>query len=170
MDWPLRESSAPPFFAVATGHRPFVRDAYGRHLWEREGRLCKARLDLLRSWRGVPTVVDLKSTSRGAKREDFARQAADFGYHISAAWYLEGLNALSPLSRQFVWLAVESSAPYVSCVHIVDLEWLIIGKKIMEECFRSLVEAETSGRWAGYRTDHIYPPAWLARQHEEILG
>ena len=82
-------------------------------VWEDEstGLLCKARPDLLTTYKGWTVCGDLKTT-RDARPWSFARDVASYGYHNSAAHYLDGLAALAPRERRHMIAAVEKARPF----------------------------------------------------------
>ncbi len=130
-------------------------------------RRCKARIDRLCSWNGIPTVADLKST-KDASPEGFEREIRKWGYHVQGPWYLGGLQALAPAARQMVYIAVENFAPFAVGVYTMDDEYIALGSKIAQSRFERLVRAEESGVWEGYKSGTLYPPEWLVKQHMEM--
>lgn len=132
-------------------------------------RLCKARIDRLCSWRGIPTVVDLKSTKDASPRA-FERDLRQYGYHVSAGWYLGGLQTLAPAGRQFVILAVENTPPHAVAVYTLDDEYVSIGAKQGAEWFRRLAAAEETDTWTGYESKTLYPAEWLVNDWLDAEG
>ena len=123
---------------------------------------CKARLDRLCEYEGYSTIVDVKS-ARDASPRGFATDAARFGYHCQAAWYLRGADALAPLPRRFVFVVVEKEPPHAVACYELDEPFLAAGRA---ECDRALVayrNAQESGVWPGYpaRISTLYAPSWL---------
>lgn len=60
---------------------------------------------------GVATVYDVKST-RSAHEDEFARSAYKYSYHIQAAFYKLVLESLGYTVADFIFLAIESNAPF----------------------------------------------------------
>ncbi len=131
------------------------------------GTLCKARADRLARLDSTVAVVDLKTTTSAAPR-DFSRDAAKYGYHLQAAWYLRALDALSPNgtpphSRRFIIIAVEKTAPF--CVAVYELDPMAIeagGQQITEYLVR-FEECRERDEWpspAGSGIETLYLPAW----------
>lgn len=79
---------------------------------------CKCRTDFVTS---NDLVVDLKSTAN-ASAEEFEKTIVNFGYHVSAAHYLQGISAATGRDhRRFIMVAVENEYPYsVQCFDLMD--------------------------------------------------
>jgi len=127
------------------------------------GVTCRARVDWLRAGH----IVDLKTTRNGHPA-DFERDAGNLGYHISAAHYTAGIEALTGLTMPFVIVAVEKEAPHFVSVHQFDDDYLAIGHARMREALELFAECKSSGVWPDYGNDiHVLsPPRWLARTKE----
>lgn len=77
-------------------------------------------------------VVDVKSTSMVDEIE-FRSQVKKLGYHIQAAWYLELCSAFYGKNyTQFVFIAVETEAPYRCRCYYLDEAFLQEGRMIAE--------------------------------------
>ncbi len=145
-------------------------------LWdddEHEAR-CKARIDRISTIGGWPIVGDLKTT-KDASRRSFERSILNFGYDISAAHYLKGLEKLVPIPdgnafRRFVFFAVESSPPF--CVAVYELDDLALeeGAAKRSRYIRQWKECDESGVWGGYPDgiEYISLPPWAFKRFEDI--
>lgn len=84
-------------------------------IWEREGEWFRARYDRIIMNAGEPwTAFDWKTTD-DASPGQVKRQMRKYGYHLQAAHYLAGMDALCPEfagRHSFVFVFVEKSAPY----------------------------------------------------------
>lgn len=129
---------------------------------------CKARLDRLTTHDGFSTIVDVKTT-RDASPRGFARECATYSYHMQAAWYLRGADALSPVARRFVFIAIEKDPPYAVGVYELDNAFLGAGQKACDDALRMYRNAVETGEWPGYSTSirTIFAPPWLADMPEE---
>lgn len=84
-----------------------------------------------------PVCIDLKSCA-DATEDGFSKAVMNFGYHISAAMYLDGLNqcseALEAMGvfavKHFMFIVVENTAPYVTAVYRLSEKDLELGKKL----------------------------------------
>ena len=128
-------------------------------LWDRDGRLCRGRADLL--GRGV--MADLKTT-RNLK--DFSPWAiSKLGYFRQAAWYWDGAAKLGRPIEHFFFIAVESSPPHDVGVFVLDPAAIVVG---LEECDRlmgRLAECERSGQWPG-----MFPDVVTATVTDALIG
>ena len=52
---------------------------------------CKCRPD--KGFKDIGVLVDLKS-AKDASPFEFSKDAANFGYHVQAAWYTDGMNSV----------------------------------------------------------------------------
>lgn len=128
--------------------------------WDDDGRLCKCRPD---AWRpDISVVADLK-TAASAAPDDFQRSIIKFGYDVSAAWYLRGIEAVTgERPRTWAWIVVETSAPYAVQIYTADQMLIERGERICNEALARLDECERTDKWPAY-SDHILPitcPAW----------
>jgi exodeoxyribonuclease VIII len=97
-------------------------------IWEQYGVPCKARVDYLKG----SGIFDVKTCS-DASPEGFARQIAQFQYHVQAAHYANGYREIVgwDLDR-FVFVAVESETPYAVGVYTLDARSLQSGRILIE--------------------------------------
>ena len=88
--------------------------------WETQrgpgGIKCKLRADMIWTTPTRRVVVDLKTT-RDASPAGFAKSVANFGYHMQAAHYLDGVRNAFGGEVDFVIIAVENVAPYAVAVY-----------------------------------------------------
>ena len=129
---------------------------------------CKARPDLFVKWDGYSTIVDFKTT-RDASPSGFAIECARFSYHLQAAWYLAGADAISPVARRFVFVAIEKSPPHCIGIYELDSADLDAGRAAIRECLHRYKRARETGEWPGYstQTQTLRLPAWATQIHEE---
>ncbi len=86
--------------------------------------ICKCRPDSIHLNAGI--IADLKSADE-INADDWIKKAYDLGYHVQAAFYLDGVEAaiqqsgnslgLQTIPDKFVFVAVESKAPYQVAVY-----------------------------------------------------
>lgn len=121
------------------------------------GRLFKGRLD---KWiKKGNTICDLKTT-RDCHAYRFGGQAYALGYHIKAAIYVSGLQALTGDRPKFKFLAIESKPPYEAAVYRATPDVLTQGGVDLDEILRKLTECERTGNWPPEQeeeTDLILP-------------
>lgn len=153
----LRHPQAGPLFRTPGGLAEAVV------LWQKDGRLCKCRLDGLYLAAGV--VAELKSTTSVVTR-DFERSAQDYGYFFQAAWGLEGLAAVT--GQDFRWLiaAIEKGTKIVRVDEIAStgLDW---GRHQIAEAWGVYLSGLKSGIWTAYPSvGELLPPEWAMRRME----
>jgi hypothetical protein len=151
---------------------PAARAAFTDHqaeqsvFWEEDGLTLKCRPD---AWKpGV--LVDLKTT-RDANPNEFGKTAHEYGYHQSAAHYIDGVKAVTGEELPFHFVLVEKTAPYLVSVVELDAEAVNIGRQLNDRAKRIYRECVESGVWPGYPTvDLISLPMWAIYKAEDLLG
>ena len=137
---------------------------------EDTGALCKGRVDWLGQLWGNTVVADLKST-RDASPRGWPKQVANFQYHIQAAFYMDGLNAVSPSSkRTWLWLAVENEAPFCSAVYQAESTTLDEGRRRYKSYLAKWVQCQETGAWSGYPAglNMVDIPHWAYTSDEDL--
>lgn len=128
--------------------------------WQDEatGIACKARADLYASGE---FLMDLK-TCRDASHEGFARAVASYHYDLQAAHYVDGIRSNGDAIKWFVFLAVESEAPYVAQPYLLDAAAEQRGVILRNRAIARQRECLTANRWPGYsdQLDQLTLPAW----------
>lgn len=131
--------------------------------WQDEttGLQCKARVDYL-SGNGA-TAIDLKSTAN-ADYDAFKRSVSTYGYHRQAAFYSEGLRALEKPVSYFLFVAVESAAPYGVATYSLNAEALAKGLSSIRDDLETLATCVKTNEWPGYpvRLQELDLPPWAA--------
>ncbi len=129
------------------------------------GVACRARLDWLSH-----RIVDYKTTT-SANPAQIAKAVDSFGYHMQAAWYLEGAIGLDvvPEDAEFLFVFQDKNPPHLVTVVELDETALKIGhdrNQYAREIYRDCLEADV---WPAYSNDieRISLPAWAQRRHFE---
>lgn len=135
----------------------------GTAFWidEDTGLLCKCRPDAVLD---VGAVFDIKTFCDRVSDRAFAREIALRLYHWQAAFYLDGLTkATGKAHNQFVWLAIEKSAPYG--MRLLKAKSTVIekGREGYKKALMRLKECRESGSWPGYPPEvtDIDLPGWF---------
>ena len=111
--------------------------------------LCRYRPDL----RTDDYILDLKTTVC-AKKDEFMRSIGKFGYHISAAHYLEGDRILKGTThKHFVFVAVEKKPPYLVGVYKLSQRDLELGLWQRRKALNDIKKAREEKHWPGYNND-----------------
>ena len=134
---------------------------------EREMIPCKARVDALATIPGFGLcAIDLKSTT-DASPDAISRHLYDYGYHRQAAWYTHALRLVGFEPRQFVFLFVEKTAPYLSTAVSVSDGAMCLALEEIRSALKRYEDCAASGTWPGYTQDIITEidlPAWAYRR------
>lgn len=136
------------------------------YFWEQDGIKCSCRPDWLRN---DGLVVDLKTT-KDASPEGFQKSAYNFRYHVQAWWYIHGLRLLGIDATEFIFIAVESAAPYTVSVYAADDLFFKLGEIEAMQDFETYKECMKSENWYGYEKEpeihSLSVPDWVARRIE----
>lgn len=120
---------------------------------------CRIRPDLVPS--GHPVLVDLKSCS-SAQDVRFRNAAWDWGYHVTAAFYVDGWKAATGEKRDYVFAAWEKEEPYANAWYFAEDEVLEAGRTEYRRLLRIYAECLDSDNWPGY-SEQLQPlllPPW----------
>ena len=134
--------------------------------WERDGVLCRGRLDRLTvDANGQLVVVDLKSAkSADPSMRAWPSDAARLGYDIQVAAYLEAVKALTGQDAAWVWLVVEVGPPVIVTALYATPEVVASGQRKWGAALELYRACDEAGEWPGY-SNEIQPiewPAWAA--------
>ena len=139
---------------------------------DHDGILRKCRTDAITA--NGEFVVDLKTTDDVSKA-GFGRTIANYGYHISAAWYLDVLQGLygNDAPQGFAFVAVQKTRPYDVAVHYLNDRQIQLGRMIYRKHLASLIECMASGVWPGAANGEFIEaelPVWEMRKLELLEG
>ena len=133
------------------------------HMWKdaSTGLECKCRPDWLTDDGSI--VVDLKTTKDASPR-GFKQSIANFSYQKQAAWYLHGIEqATGRRPDQFIFICVESSAPYACAVYAADVEMIERGHDQAMRDLAKLAVCKAADHWPSYseQIETISLPGWM---------
>ena len=133
------------------------------HMWTDAGfgLECKCRPDWLTDDGSL--VVDLKTTKDASPR-GFKQSVANYRYHVQAAWYLHGLEqATGRRPDQFIFICVESTAPYACAVYAADAEMIERGHDQAMRDLAKLAVCRAADHWPSYseQIETLGLPAWM---------
>lgn len=152
--------SHPQARAALTGHK-----AEQSVFWEEEYLALKCRPD---AWQ-PGKLWDLKTTI-DASPNSFGKTAHNYGYHQSAAHYIDGVKALTGEELPFGFILVEKTAPYL--VSVVELDWeaIDLGRALNDRAKRIYRECADTGNWPGYPTaEPVSLPNYAVYETEDLL-
>lgn len=156
----------------AVMNHPAARNLFTTHLpeqsvfWEEDGLMLKCRPD---AWQ-PGALIDLK-TARDANPSEFGKTAHEYGYHQSAAHYIDGVKAATGEELPFHFVLVEKTAPFL--VSVVELDWeaIDLGRALNDRAKRIYRECLETNTWPGYpTTEPISLPTYAVYQTEDLLG
>lgn len=127
------------------------------------GVLCKCRPDWMNYQANV--IVDVKSTE-DASPEGFQRSIQKYGYHVQAAWYLDGFKAATGTApKAFIFAAFEKKRPYATAFYYADADMIELGRILYRERLNAYAECLKRNSWPGYpaQLQAISLPAWVLR-------
>jgi hypothetical protein len=130
---------------------------------------CRARPDFLPAKRKI--IPDLKTAADGSP-DAFARAIASFGYHIAAAHYMAGIEAIYG-ERPTNWLhvVIEKEAPYAVSLYELPAEDIEIGEDLRRRALRTFADCLAADRWPAYAAD-VTPvglAGWARKAHAAML-
>lgn len=122
------------------------------------GLACKARIDLFAAGH---FMMDLKSCV-DASPEGFARAVMNYKYDLQQAHYCAAARECGEPIERFVFLAIESRAPYVAQAYLLDPRAEERGWNLRQKAIRRQAECLRAGRWPGYseRIEQIALPSY----------
>ena len=129
--------------------------------FEVDGELCKAKIDALDDGN---TIIDIKTTA-DASPQAFAKQSANYLYHMQLAWYARSVD------REFFdvdayIIAIENTPPHAVAVYIFDAEALRVGwhlcKRAVREWKEYKLDRKLNDKSLAYGSDihELCLPAW----------
>ncbi|OUT10426.1 hypothetical protein B9N62_10180 [Campylobacter concisus] len=127
----------------------FLKDGLAEQSYfsEIEGVAVKCRPDFYNEKMGA--VIDLKTTS-DASATGFARSVASFNYHVQAAFYSDILRSLGKEVNYFLFIAVETKAPYFVGFYELDAAAIEQGRKTYLELLELYKFCRDHNQWWGY--------------------
>lgn len=128
------------------------------------GVACKGRADRVTiTDDGQHWLVDLKATGQTANPDRFGSTAASYGYHLQAAFYLDGYEQITGHRARFLNVLVETAAPHFVAVVELDDEALDVGRAKYRDALDIYARCRESGDWPGYTpafTKVVSLPRW----------
>jgi len=135
------------------------REVTMRWVDEETGVKCKARVDLDND--EMQFQMDLKSCL-DASPEGFARAVHSYRYHVQHFHYFDGARACGIKRNHFLFLAVESEAPYVCAPYHIDAHAEERGYELRKRALLRQAECLRTGEWPGYTNtiQELTLPTW----------
>lgn len=130
---------------------------------EQTGVTRRARFD----WLGATILTDYK-TCASSEPAAFVKAAANFGYHMQHAWYLDLARDLGHPAKAFAFIAQEKEPPYLVTVIELPPELVDVGRRRNRHALERFRDCTETNRWPGYVPDDQFAqpsaPAWALRE------
>ena len=124
------------------------------------GTLCKCKPDWLAADNSY--AIDLK-TCDSAHPDDVSRAIRRYMYHLSAAFYLQGIEAARLEIPQWRWVFVEKKEPYAVAVYKPSPQLIDDGDKLVSRALDIHRTCTRSGSWNdGYGLEAMEIDIWRA--------
>ncbi len=122
---------------------------------------CRIRPD----WMCEYGMADLKSCC-GASKDVFSKAIANLGYDVQAAFYTDGMKAVTGKSVNFYFIAVEKNAPFSTACYIASQEMIEVGRAKYRGALELLKWCQENKQFPGYQPggeiETIDLPRWAA--------
>lgn len=124
------------------------------------GRPAKAKVDGIVRLAGACIVLDLKTTESASPR-DFGGSAAKFGYFHQAAFYRRLVEQNVGVMDDFIIIAVEKKAPYLTAVYRLPFHAIETADRRLDELVERWWQVAEGDR-TGYALtiQELEPPRW----------
>jgi hypothetical protein len=125
--------------------------------------LCKCRPDYLQRL----VVPDIK-TCQDASYDVFQRSVIDHRYHVQAAYFLDGIDAVRKdgCKRDFILIAVEKSPPFAVAVYKLDEDLIELGRTIYKQDlqkYKTHIDNPNLFQGYNYMVQTMDAPGWAKR-------
>jgi hypothetical protein len=117
-------------------------------LWREQGVLCRCRYDTLPAARFGATY-DPKFTGLSAEPDAFGKKVTN-DYAFQADLYPRAVKALRGDSPLFVFVAIETNAPYGITLHALDPEAADLARQKVDAALAVWAQCLRSGVWPSY--------------------
>ncbi len=172
----LAKQMAHAFLSSPMGSRLLNGHKEKSFFWRNFNFYCKGRPDIVHFTAGM--LVDLKTVALGfASLDSFLAHAVKQGWHIQAAWYLDGIGmALDQMlekgiklpfdfvrPRSFVFAAIERKGPFGIGFYEIPPTLIDEGRKIYQRAMGQLTACLESDQWPCYSDEIMVPEekAWM---------
>ena len=99
-------------------------------------------------------IPDYK-TCQSVNPETFYKDFLNYGYHIQAAMYKRGIQAVTGIDVQtFFFVAQEKEPPFITQVYVPDMALVEFGNKAINNAIEVYKECQYTGIWQAY-TDKV---------------
>ena len=115
------------------------------------GIACKCRPDFLMDDGEAPIgILDVKST-RDASITGFSRDIGKYGYDVQAAFYIDGIKAVTGLELPFYFVPIEKDGPHEVAMYRASDDMVATGRKKYRAALELLQWCREKGEYPGYQ-------------------
>ncbi|MBB3956872.1 PD-(D/E)XK nuclease-like domain-containing protein [Novosphingobium sediminicola] len=122
--------------------------------------------------RAVMVVSDLKFVAEShASPKGFERAIENFGYHQSAAFYMDGIKAIyGHYPTHWVHVVIERDAPHCVALYELPGEDIERGRVLNRRAINLFDRCLQSGKWPGYADDpkQVGLPIWARMRIDDL--
>ena len=130
------------------------------------GLQCKCRPDWLVMADGSITGIADVKTCVDASADGFARSIASLGYDLQAAFYQDGIKAITGRTLPFYFIAVEKDGPHAAVAYRASDDLIEVGRAKYRGALLLLRWCRDNNRWPAYQPngeiEAIELPRWAA--------
>lgn len=113
----------------------------------------------------INVLVDYKTTT-DARLTKFSNKVIDYGYDISAAWYLDLARMITGESFEYVFIAQEKEPPFAVQIFSTPHQIIMLGAKKIAKALEIYEKCLETDEWPAY-SDELQPlvvPAWALNE------
>ena len=133
----------------------------------------RVRFDWLPSIQGGRLIIPDYKTSADASSEAMQKDIDKYGYNCQAAWYLDGVEALSLAdAAAFVFVCQEKEPPYLVTVAEPDGLSMHLARELNRRAIDLYARCVAEDRWPGYSDEvELIPlPGWKENAYKWELN
>ncbi len=119
---------------------------------------------------GLRFIPDYK-TARSCVPADFQRAVREYGYHVQAGHYLDGIEAVTgETPESFFFIVQEKDAPYLVSICTLDDDALHWGQQLARRAIRTFADCLNRNSWPGYdcNVSVVGLPMWATKEYEAM--
>lgn len=95
-------------------------------------------------------ILDVKST-RDASITGFSRDIGKYGYDVQAAFYIDGIKAVTGLELPFYFVPIEKDGPHEVAMYRASDDMVATGRKKYRAALELLQWCREKGEYPGYQ-------------------
>jgi len=113
-------------------------------------------------------AVDVKSAADHRERP-FARACINFGYHVTAAWYLDTMSMSGHSVDHYPFLVINSDAPHEVATYTLDEDSIEQGRFEYRKLLAEWKDCEQLGKWPAGSSEikELRLPEYAINYHQE---